>query len=151
MLFGFKSILAGLIVSAALFGCSYDPGYIGQESDTVPVALHITNSTTDQSVRCVVSMAHYITFDLNVVRPDESLDIDLLRGVSSSTLYFKKSSTRLMAVENVICGTHANWSETKRHVELSVLRSTAETELTVHCTYLAEALTCQIKNDTTDN
>jgi hypothetical protein len=130
----------------AITGCAYAADYIGPEADTRPVRLRITNADTDQALRCLLSMAHFITRDIALIAAGDHIDIDLQRGVDSGTLYYREDATPLMAVENMYCGTDRAWAETKMDLDLSALRRGGGISHTVVCR-TDGALVCRAGTD----
>lgn len=125
-----------------LGACSYSVNYVDSEIETEPVQLQISNGDIGAGLRCLVSMAHYITYDPPVIAPGKRLNIDLLRGVASNTLYFTQAGTSLMAVENIFCGQHTNWFESMFNLNLAALRSDGFHDLSIHCGNVDNALSC---------
>lgn len=135
-----------LIVSMAIAGCTYEASYIESESDTRPVKLRITNAGTDRPLRCLLSMAHFITQDIALIAAGDHAVIQLLRGVTSRTLYYQEDTTPLMAVENIYCGADQAWAETKTNLNISALRNGSETNYHMSCTANRE-LVCTLRDD----
>lgn len=134
--------LSIVFILLLLSGCSYGANYIESESETDPVQLQINNGDQEMSLRCLVSMAHYITHDPAVIAPNTVLTIDLHRGTASNTLYFKRPDTPLMAIENIFCGHDSNWAETKYNLNLSALRSDGFNHLIINCDGDDSSLSC---------
>lgn len=135
-----------LIIFLAVAGCTYEASYIGPESDTRPVRLRITNASADHSLRCLLSMAHFITRDIAPIAAGKHAVIELQRGVKSDTLYYQENTTPLMAVENIYCGIDQAWAETKNNLNISALRSGNGKSYHVACTINRE-LVCTVQND----
>lgn len=138
--------LVTVIVSLAIAGCTYEATYLGSELDTRPVRLRITNASPDHGLRCLLSIAHFITRDIALIAAGGHVDIDLQRGVKNHTLYYQEHTTPLMAVENIYCGLDQAWTETQRNLNLSALRRGNRFSQHVICTANG-ALVCAVQND----
>lgn len=126
--------LGWLFIVLATMGCAYEADYLDTETNTVPVHLRISNASTDVSLRCLLSMAHFITRDLAPIAGGSHADLNLHRGVKSRTLYYKEGTTPLMAIENIYCGMDRAWAETKNNLNIAALRSENKTSHHVVCT-----------------
>ncbi len=135
-----------LIIVLLTMGCAYEADYLGSETDTVPVRLRISNASTDVSLRCLLSMAHFITRDISPIAEGDYIDVNLLRGVKSHTLYYRENSTPLMAIENIYCGMDQAWAETKGNLNLAALRSKNKINHHVICTS-DDGLICTVGNE----
>ena len=114
--------IAALVIFLTMTGCAYSVDGIGPEEDTRPVRLRITNAGTNDPLRCLLSMAHFITRDIALIAAGDHVDVDLRRGMESGTLYYREDATPPMAVENIYCGIDRAWAETKTDLDLSALR-----------------------------
>jgi len=125
-------------------GCTQQAAYLEAEEDVSPAYLSIANEYSGGSVRCLFSLAHFITYDAPVISDGESIDVELQRGNTSGTLYLRQNGSPLMAVENVFCGIDHAWTKTKIDLTLTPLRREARKRLNVHCNYNG-ALICAAK------
>ena len=114
--------IAALVVFLTMTGCASSVDDFGPEEDTRHVRLRITNAGADDPLRCLLSMAHFITRDIALIAAGDHVDIDLRRGVESGTLYYREDTTVPMAVENLYCGIDRAWAETRVDLDLSALR-----------------------------
>lgn len=133
-----------LLCLLAIAGCAPGAAYIQSETDTFPVRLTITNAGPDYALRCLLSMAHFITQDIAPIAAGNHVDIKLRRSVKSSTLYYQETSTPQMAVENIFCGLDHAWAETKTNLNMAALRSDGETSHNIICTSVNE-MVCTVE------
>ena len=97
------------------------------------VSLEIVNGNRAAEIRCVVLLAHFFSLELGRIVPGGVLSVGLQRDAESSTLILTNAAGEAMAVENLICGSAANWSESRNEVALQALRSGEVTVARIAC------------------
>jgi hypothetical protein len=122
------AVAIGLLVFMA---ASQGSAALGEER--APVVLRVANSTEKAVLRCQLVLAHFMTGDLTPVGPGLVIEIDLLREVATSTLLYLGPGVRLIAVENILCGSDGDWAATRNDIDLTALRDGSTQQLQMIC------------------
>ena len=98
-----------------------------------PLALTLHNIDGVESLRCVIILAHFVSVDIGVIEPGETQDIDFTRVVDTGSLIVNAADGREMEVENLLCGSDSQWTQTRGDVPLLPLCATTQRRLTAAC------------------
>jgi len=105
------------------------------------IALRIRNAS-QQPLRCVTLLAHFITRDLPTLQPDDSVSIVLGRDPDDGSLSYGRHGDKPMLIENLLCGQVADWSASRQDIPLQTLRATAAESYSIVCRGGGDALAC---------
>ena len=127
---------------ARLFQICLTLGYIGMTAHAAednPESNHLLNRTIvisndhiDQSVRCQLVLAHFVTYDPVNIAPKDTLLIPVELRNSDRTIFYLYAGT-YMAIEDLLCGFDSNWSLTRRELSLTPLQSLTVESLHFTC------------------
>ena len=147
---GFLSIRHGVLprilaVTLLLGGCAEarqwrDPA---PESDTV--SLEIQNRT-GEPLRCVVVLAHFVTRNLEPVRPNGTARLELWRGGGQGALGFGQHKGEPMMVENILCGEAGRWQGTATDLPLTDIRAARTDRFLASCRPGDPRLVCTVSH-----
>lgn len=99
-----------------------------------PVVLKITNKTENDTLRCQLLLAHFMTGDAAQATTGWVIEVGMLREVATSTLLYLGPGDRLVAVENMLCGADDDWQATRKNIDLTPLRAGGTRLLQITCT-----------------
>jgi len=101
--------------------------------DYYPLRILISNQYENDTVRCQLVLAHFVTYDLNRIEPGKEISISIVLSPIDSTLFYNQSG-KLMAIEDLFCGLHSDWSTTRQELSLTPLQDRASASLSFRCT-----------------
>jgi hypothetical protein len=96
------------------------------------VALSITNDDT-RSLRCMVVFAHWVTTDFGPIAAGETATIAMARGPQTGALHIARFDGRPMMIENIVCGTEQDWSDSFDQLPLMPIRSSNTSTYHIAC------------------
>ncbi len=129
--------LAGLSALILLAACT------AATPQRAPLALAIRNTDPTEPMRCVMVVAHFVSVDVPLVAPGETIRLDFSRVVDTGSLIVAAADGRDMEVENLLCGSDDRWSETRGDLPLLPLRAATTSRLEAACR-LVPRLGCTI-------
>ena len=101
--------------------------------DYDPLRISISNQHENDAVRCQLVLAHFVTYDLNRVESGKEISFSILLSPIDSTLFYNHSG-KLMAIEDLFCGLHSDWSTTRQELSLTPLQTKGSASLNFRCT-----------------
>ena len=101
--------------------------------DYYPLRILISNQHENDAVRCQLVLAHFVTYDLNRIEPGNEISISVVLSPIDSTLFYNHSG-KLMAIEDLFCGLHSDWSITRQELSLTPLQDRESASLSFRCT-----------------
>jgi hypothetical protein len=106
----------------------------GPQEPALPgeIALSIHNNSQD-ALRCVTVLAHFITRDLPILQPGESLGITLGRDRGDGSLSYGDHGGKPMLLENILCGGTTDWTASRQDLPLKALRTAPADRFRVTC------------------
>ena len=111
-------------------------------SDTV--LLEIQNRTGGP-LRCVVVLAHFVTRDLEPIRPNGTTRLELWRG-GQGVLGFGQHKGEPMMVENILCGEAGRWQGTATDLPLTDIRAARTDRFLASCRPGDPRLVCTVSH-----
>jgi hypothetical protein len=96
------------------------------------VTLSIKNDDA-QSLRCMVVFAHWVTTDVGPIGSGETTAVAMTRGPQPGALHIARFDGRPMMIENIICGSEKNWSDSFDQLPLTLVRDTAASSYEIEC------------------
>ena len=96
------------------------------------VELVIANAG-DQPLRCMILFGHWVTQDVGPIAAGGSATVSMWRGQPPGALYIPRFDGRKMMIENLICGSDADWAETYDQVPMQTVRDGAAARLRTDC------------------
>jgi hypothetical protein len=96
------------------------------------VTLSIKNHDT-QSLRCAVIFAHWVTSDIGPIASGETATLAMTRGPQPGALHIERFDGRPMMIENIICGTDKNWSDSLDQLPLTLVRDSPASTYEMEC------------------
>lgn len=116
----------------------------GQASATSDeIALRIDNGS-QQPLRCVAVLAHFVTRDLPTLAADSSITIHLGRDQGDGSLSYGHHGDKPLLLENLLCGLVTDWTASRQDVPLRNLRAMPAKSYSIACHSADDApLTCE--------
>jgi hypothetical protein len=96
------------------------------------VTLSIRNDDT-QSLRCTVVFAHWVTTDFGPIASGETATVAMTRGPQPGALHIARFDGRPMMIENIVCGTEQDWSNSFDQLPLIRVRDSATSTYQIAC------------------
>jgi hypothetical protein len=96
------------------------------------VTLSIKNEDT-HSLRCMVVFAHWVTTDFGPIASGEIATVAMTRGPQLGALHIARSDGRPMMIENIVCGTEQDWSNSFDQLPLTQVRDSATSDSQIAC------------------
>jgi hypothetical protein len=96
------------------------------------VTLSIKNDDT-QPLRCTVVFAHWITTDFGPIASGETATVTMTRGPQPGALHIARFDGRPMMIENIVCGTEPDWSNSFDQLPLTRVRNNATSTDQIGC------------------
>jgi hypothetical protein len=116
---------------SALLGVLVVPLCVASASAST-VTLSIKNDDT-HSLRCTVVFAHWVTTDFGPIASGETATVAMTRGPQPGALHIARSDGRPMMIENIICGTEQDWSNSFDELPLTRVRDGARAAYQITC------------------
>jgi hypothetical protein len=85
------------------------------------VTLSIKNDD-QQSLRCTVVFAHWVTVDVGPIASGETATVAMTRGPKPGGLHIARFDGRPMMIENIVCGTERDWGASFDQLPLTWVR-----------------------------
>jgi hypothetical protein len=115
-------LLAIMLASPACAAHAADPG----------VTLSIRNDDP-QSLRCAIVFAHWVTTDVGPIASGETATIAMIRGPQPGALHIARFDGRPMMIENIICGSDKDWTNSLDQLPLGPVRDSAAASYRMTC------------------
>lgn len=116
---------------SALFGILVLPLFVASAASST-VTLSIKNDDA-RSLRCMVVFAHWVTTDFGPIASGETASVAMTRGPQSGALHIARFDGRPMMIENIVCGTEQDWSDSFEQLPLTQVRDSARSTYKVAC------------------
>jgi hypothetical protein len=116
---------------SALFGVLVMPLFVASASAST-VTLSIKNDDA-HALRCTVVFAHWVTTDFGPIASGETATVAMTRGPQPGALHIARSDGRPMMIENIVCGTEPDWSNSFDQLPLTRVRDSARTAYQIAC------------------
>ncbi|MEQ8354081.1 MAG: hypothetical protein RH942_00975 [Kiloniellaceae bacterium] len=135
-------LLAAVAASALLAGCvNPDRRYpIAADSGFEALDLVVENGGT-APLRCTLILAHFITKEIGEIAPGGRVSVPLERRSGDGVLASGRHKGEPMLVENVLCGSVADWQATAGDLPLPAIRRGSKRHYRLRCR-IAERLAC---------
>ena len=106
-----------------------------------PIQVRIENAT-GEPLRCVAVLAHFVTRTLPPIPGAGAIQVTLERDPEAGGLSYGSHGKNPMMLENLLCGTEADWSATARDLPILPLRSGEARNFNYRCGLLRAAVNC---------
>lgn len=113
------------VVCCAAVWALYHPAVGWADMADETVRLEIVNAGAGPPLRCILVLAHFVTLEVGLIEPGQSLRLTLARDAADGVLSVRAENGKLMAVENLLCGVSGTWGRTRADVPLAALRVSA--------------------------
>jgi hypothetical protein len=116
---------------SALFGLFFLPLFAAP-APASPVTLSIKNDDT-HALRCMVVFAHWVTTDFGPIASGRTATVAMTRGPEPGALHIARFDGRPMMIENIVCGTERDWSNSFDQLPLMHVRDSAKSTYQIGC------------------
>jgi hypothetical protein len=96
------------------------------------VTLSIKNDDA-HSLRCMVVFAHWVTADFGPIASGKAATVAMTRGPQPGALHIARFDGRPMMIENIVCGTEHDWSNSFDQLPLAQVRDSATSTYQIGC------------------
>jgi len=96
------------------------------------VTLSIKNDDP-RSLRCTVVFAHWVTVNVDPIASGGTATVAMTRGPEPGALHIARFDGRPMMIENIVCGTEQDWSNSFDQVPLTQVREGATSTYQIEC------------------
>ncbi len=96
------------------------------------VTLSIKNDDT-HALRCMVVFAHWVTTDVGPIASGKAATVAMTRGPQPGALHIARFDGRPMMIENIVCGTEQDWSNSFDQLPLARVRDSATSTYQIGC------------------
>ena len=96
------------------------------------VTLSIKNDDA-RALRCMVVFAHWVTSDFGPIASGKAATVAMTRGPQPGALHVARFDGRPMMIENIVCGTEQDWSNSFDQLPLTQVREGATSTYQIEC------------------
>jgi hypothetical protein len=96
------------------------------------VTLSIKNDDPS-ALRCMVVFAHWVTTDVGPIASGQTANVAMIRGPQPGALHIARFDGRPMMIENIVCGTEQDWSNSFDQLPLMPIRNSATSTYQMGC------------------
>ena len=116
---------------SALFGLLFLPLFAASAPAST-VTLSIKNDDT-HPLRCMVVFAHWVTTDVGPIASGNAATVAMTRGPQPGALQIARFDGRPMMIENIVCGTEQDWSNSFDQLPLAQVRDSTTSTYQIGC------------------
>jgi hypothetical protein len=135
-----RSVVLGLLIL---------PLFVAAASAST-VTLSIKNDDPS-ALRCMVVFAHWVTIDVGPIASGQTGSVAMTRGPQPGALHIARFDGRPMMIENIVCGTERDWSNSFDQLPLMPLRNSATSTYQMGCRAAPRVACTQSPDDTNQN
>ena len=106
------------------------------------VQVSIQNQS-DESIRCVAVLAHFVTRTLPPIASGQVQAFTLVRDPTAGTLSYGSHGVHPMMLENLLCGTQSDWTASSRDLPLLTVRSDEARRFDFRCALADGVVACR--------
>jgi hypothetical protein len=132
-----------------LFGLLILP-FFATAASASTVTLSIKNDDPG-ALRCMVVFAHWVTTDVGPIASGETATVAMTRGPQPGALHIARFDGRPMMIENIVCGTERDWSNSFDQLPLAPLRNSATSTYQMGCRAVPRVACTQSPDYTNEN
>ena len=114
------------------------------------VTLSIKNDDPS-ALRCMVVFAHWVTADIGPIASGQTANVEMTRGPQPGALHIARFDGRPMMIENIVCGTERDWSNSFDQLPLTSIRDSATSTYQMGCRAEPRIACTQPTDDTNQN
>ncbi|MDE0419061.1 MAG: hypothetical protein OXI95_19305 [bacterium] len=123
-----RHVIVAVVMIYALVACRHDNG--------IRIALA---NVTDDDIRCVAVLAHFVTVDLPVIPAGDTYRFTLV-DTPDGGLAMAHHDMGPMMLENLLCGMHEDWSRSVGNTDLAAVSGR---DRTFRCSVDGDRLACR--------
>jgi hypothetical protein len=103
------------------------------------------------ALRCMVVFAHWVTTDFGPIASGETATVAMTRGPQPGALHIARFDGRPMMIENIVCGTERDWSNSFDQLPLISIRNSATSTYQMGCRAEPRVACTQSREYTNEN
>jgi hypothetical protein len=117
----------------ALLGIAALPLFVVAALAADPTLTLSIRNDDAHSLRCMVVFAHWVTTDVGPIAPGETTTVSMTHGPQPGALHIARFDGRPMMIENIVCGTEQDWSNSFDQLPLAQVRDSATSTYQIGC------------------